>query len=147
MRTLSALCLAASLAGCATITRGTDPQAPALAGAIRDEADGFYAALADKTAPECDLDHNAPAYDRLAARTAGLHAHVAATHGSAALERATRALAKTLANARESHALASADATDPAGTCLAAGAIMLNRDAITRASAAIAASQTSEGDH
>jgi hypothetical protein len=57
-----------------------------------------------------------------------------------------KALAQTLTDARESHMLATANANDKDGVCMATGAIELNFGAIDRASSAIAASQSSQGD-
>lgn len=141
MRNILTLGLAASLAACATLMKGGDPQVAARADAIGAEAQAYFTALADKTSPECDLAHNAAAYDRLDLMALQLQADIATAKGSLALDRAAKALARTLADARESHALASANSSDPSGTCLAPGALALNRDAIARASTAIAVSQ------
>jgi hypothetical protein len=146
MRSILAFCIAASLAACSTITRGGDAQVASLAQAIHDEADTFYALLAAKTAPECDLAHNTSAYDHLDAMAASLQARVAEVNGGPALARAATGLAQTLTDARESHMLASANPNDRDGVCLPAAAIDLNKGAIDRASAAIAASQSSQGD-
>lgn len=144
MRSLSALCLAAALAACSTITRGGDAQVASLAQDIGEEADTFYARLLTATAPDCDLAHNAATYDHLAAMAARLQERSAEVKGGPALDRAIGALSRTLADARESHRLASANAGDRYGVCMATGAIELNRGAVSRASAAIAASQTSQ---
>lgn len=146
MRSITALCLAAGLAACSTISRGGDAQVAALARDIGSEADTFYARLLTETAPECDLAHNAAAYDKLDAMAARLQARADALKGGPALDRAIRALSRTLAEARESHRLASANAHDRYGVCMATGAIELNRGAVSRASAAIAASQSEQGD-
>lgn len=146
MRIPIALGLVAALAACATLMRGVDPQTATLATSIHDEAESFYTALAAKSAPDCDLDHNAAGYDRLDTMAAQLQARITEAKGSAALDRAAKALSQAIIGARESHMLASANAADPAGVCLAAGAIEINRSAVARASAAIASSQTSQGD-
>lgn len=144
MRSISALCLAASLAACSTITRGGDAQVAALAEDIGNEADAFYANLLTKAAPECDVAHNATYYDHLDAMAIRLQARVAEVDGGPALERAAQRLTQSLTDARESHMLAAANPNDRHGVCMAPGAIELNRGAISRASAAIAASQSSQ---
>lgn len=146
MRFLLAFCLAVSAAACSTITRGGDPQVAAMAQAIHDEADTFYALLAAKTTPDCDLAHNAAAYDHLDTMALSLQAHIAEVNGGPALERAAASLARTLTDVRESHMLASANPNDRDGVCLPAAAIALNRGAVDRASAAMAASQSSQGE-
>jgi len=146
MRSISVLCLAGVLAACSTITRGGDAQVVSLAQDIGNKADTFYALLLTKTAPDCDLAHNVQAYDHLDAMAASLQARSAEVKGGPALDRAIAALSQALADARESHRLASANPGDEYGVCMATGAIELNRGAVSRASAAIAASQSSQGD-
>ncbi len=145
MRIIPALCLSATLAACTTLAIDVDPQAAMLARSVHDEANLFYVSLATSPPPLCDLAHNADGYDRLQQIAGQLQARIAEAHGSPALDRAAKALTSALADARESHRLASANAEDPAGPCLAPAALALNRDAIARASAAIAASQSGEG--
>ncbi|MGE3691341.1 MAG: hypothetical protein AB7F98_08180 [Novosphingobium sp.] len=142
MRYLTVLCLAAPLAACATLLARQDSQAAMLANAIHTEAATFFGVLGGKAAPDCGYGQNSQAYDRLDALSGELQARVGTTHASPMLVEASRALTQAIAHVRESHRLASADLADPAGPCLPPDAIMLNADAIARASAAIATSQT-----
>lgn len=140
----SLLCLAAlGLTSCQTFAPvRPDPRVAELAGSIEQRSAAFFATLAGKQAPACDFAHNAPVYAELASLAGQLRDHAAAISASPAMRRAADALARTIATARSSHERASAEASDPAGVCMAGGAIALNADAVARASRAIAATQT-----
>ena len=144
----SALCLAVavSLSGCITAPPVSDPRAAALAGAIGSEAARYYAGLAAAAGPDCQYEHNMNTYARLGDISSQLTVRLADRHANAALIRAGNALSRTIDNARLSHQLASARTDDANGACMAPGAIALNADAITRASAAIASTQQASGD-
>ena len=136
---------ALALAACQTLTAPPDPQVAQIARSLMVHSDRFFTALAAKPAPDCDYDHNAPAYLELAGLAGQLGEHVSTRPASAPLRRAADALARTIDAARVSHEMASASAVDPAGTCMAGEAIALNADAVARASLAIAASQPTGG--
>lgn len=129
---------ALALTACQTLAPApADPRIASLADAIHDRAEAFYTALAAEPAPACGFDSHGQDHADLIALAARLQGHVAASRSSKALRRAADALARTIDKARESHRLASAVTTDPAGPCLAPAALALNADAIARASKAI----------
>ena len=133
------------LTACAMLPRPADPQIVSLARTVSAQAGSFFAGLASKQAADCGFDANSDAYKSLAELAAALNQHIAAHQGSAALVQASAALERTLADARASHAAASAKTDDANGACMAAGAIALNAEAIARAIAAIAATQNAAG--
>ena len=135
-----------ALAGCLAAGLVPDPQSVSLAASLRAEAQNFYSALATEAEPQCRFEQNMNEYNRLDASAAALRQRVAASGGSAARMRAADALARAIAEARASHALASARSGDQHGPCMAPGAIALNADAIARASAAFAADTPAAGD-
>lgn len=137
---LAPLCLGA----CATIP-APDRELSRIAEAIGVESASHYAALSAKPTPECAYAANQAAYANLTAQAAQLTTHLSITKASPMLTRAGAALAKAVADARASHELASARSDDAFGLCMAPGAITLNADALTRASAAIASTQNRAG--
>ena len=130
-----------ALVGCALLPRPVDPQLVSLVESIHTEADTFYAGLGGKVAPDCAFAANSVAYDHLALLAGQLGSHLSATHASPALFKAEAALLRTIADARASHAAASARTDDADGICMASGAIFLNADAIDRATSALTATQ------
>ena len=125
------------LGGCATISvPPADPAVSAAADQIAVDAQGFYTALAAKTAPACALDANADGYARLKGEAAALRAHLAPA-SDPPLKTAVDKLDAAIAGAEHSHQLASAKVDDPAGPCLAPEVLTLNADAVARAAAGI----------
>ncbi|MEO6716624.1 MAG: hypothetical protein ABIM50_05180 [Novosphingobium sp.] len=133
------------LTACVMLPHPADPQIVSLAKAVEAEAGTFFGELAGKRGPDCSFEANADGYDRLAQRAAALKLEISLGHGSPALVLASDALLRTLVDARASHAEASARIDDVHGACMAPGAIALNAEAVARASAAIAATQTTAG--
>lgn len=144
-RLIMALSGLVSLTDCALLPHPADSQVVSLAEKVGTDAGTFFSELAAKSDKDCDLAANTDAYNHLAELAAALKLHIAAHHGGPALVRASDALLRTLADARAAHAAASAKSDDTNGACMAPGAIALNAEAIARASAAIAATQTAEG--
>ena len=134
-----------SLTCCALLPHPADLQMVSLAENVSAEAGAFFADLAAKNDKDCAFSENSQAYNHLAELAGALKLHIAVNHGSPALVLASDALLRTLADARASHAAASAKTDDAHGACMAPGAIALNAAAIARASAAIAATQTTTG--
>lgn len=131
------------VASCQTLTAiSPDPRVAELAHAVETRSAALFAALPAKPAPDCDFDHNAPAYAELA----GLADQLQAATASPPLHRAAEALVRAVAEARLSHQAASAAIADPAGPCMTEDAIALNADALARASRAIAMTQIERGD-
>jgi len=123
------------LGGCLTAAAVPDPETARLARAVGSDAQQLRDSLAGVAAPDCDIDHAAPLYDNLD-RDADALVYRAATL-SLPLRRASTALQGTVRAARESHRLATLDAGDRHGPCLAPEALDLNVAAIIRASTAI----------
>ena len=140
-----ALLASIALSGCALLPRIADPQVVSLATKINTEASVFFTGLAAKPSPDCAFRANADTYDQLAVLADALKQHLAATAASPAMVQASAALSRTIADARTSHALASARTNDPGGVCMVPGTIALNAEAVARASAAIAATQAATG--
>lgn len=146
--TLAAMAAALSLSGCGETGRPTlsvppaDPEIARLDGDIATRAQALYAALPAKTAPDCAYDANMAAYAAMTADVDAMKQHAATRSDDGAMQRASTALAETIAKAEESHKLASAKTDDRFGACMAPGAITLNADAIARATKAIADLQT-----
>jgi len=133
-----------TLTGCLTAAQ-PDPDIITQADGIHSEAVSFFSNLASKQAPDCGFAANAAAYDHLSQLADKLRSHIAAKNGSAVMLTATDALAKTITDSKTSHQLASARTDDPNGLCMAPGAIVLNSDAISRASDAISNTQKTNG--
>ncbi len=139
--------LALALTACQTLNPvPPDPLIAELARSINTRASAFFSALAATQAPDCDFEHNAPAYADLAGLAGRLQVHLASGAAEQPMRRAADALARAIADARLIHEKASAVATDPSGPCLAREAITLNAGAIGRASQAIVMTQTAGED-
>jgi hypothetical protein len=133
------------LSGCITSRALPDPVVIALAQNIHDRSMTHHTMLGAARSPECDYESNKSFYSGLEERAAELRDHLAERRASEPLIRAAEALVRTIVDAAQSHQLASAVVDDVNDSCLAPVAIALNADAIARASAALAATQQSEG--
>lgn len=141
---IAALAAVAALAACVHV-----PQAdPAVQVALQDiaaSAGGFFAGLHGKTAPDCGFDANAGSYASLNAKAAALAQRVAAGPPDPPLQQAVAALGQTIAGSEQAHRLASSNAADANGICLAPAVIDLNADAVARAAAAVIALERQRG--
>ncbi len=139
---LTALFSTSLATACVAPSFAPDPLIAEQALQVSSEAKLMFAKLKATGEPDCDYPHNQASYDHLNQLAEALRDDLAANKASDALLRAGDALSRSIADARASHQLASADASDSNGLCLASVAIELNAEAIMRASQAIAATQT-----
>lgn len=123
-----------------------DNHSAMLAQTLGTDAAAFFAGLAAKAAPECSYEQNKNSYNRLTTAANQLSDQVAASHAGLPRTRAAAALARAFEAARASHAAASARSDDIHGPCMAPGAIALNAEAIARAAAGMAGTQSSTGE-